>query len=180
MLIAGVSTAAALAAAPAQARGTSCPCHSVCDATLGVSISPPVGWHLLPAGKYPSHTLAFRTGTPVGLSYHLRLVIEPYALTSIANDASAAKLVAQKLIQAERVSSVTRQTVRYGRSQGVLVRGLPGGPAPALDIILAHQKAAYLIIAPGSSLAADQRRALRTLRFIPRTGHFLPPVGGGR
>lgn len=145
---------------------------------------PAVGWlslspnNSLPPNKFPPHTLAFGTHPAAGLSYNLRLIIQPYAMTSIRDDTRAAKWLATKLIRAERVGSATQRPVSYGGSTGVLIKGLPGGPGPAVDIVLARQGNVYLIIAPGSSLAPDQRRALASLRFIPRTGNFLPPVGG--
>jgi hypothetical protein len=108
----------------------------------------------------------------------MRLIVEPYAQTTIANDAQAARHVAAKVISAERVSHVQSIPYTVGGSSGVLVRGLPGGPAPATDIFVARHTYVYLIIAPGSGLASDQRTALARLRFIPRSGDFLPPVGG--
>jgi hypothetical protein len=55
---------------------------------------------------------------------------------------------------------VTRVPVRYGGSPGVL----------------AHAGAVYKILAPGKNLAPDQRKALGSLRFIPRVGPFPPAV----
>jgi hypothetical protein len=160
------------------AAGGGCPPGTVCDSTLGVAVTPPPGWFLLPRSKFPPHTLAFGRLPNKGLSYNVRLIIQPYAVTSVQNDARSAQLIAAKLIRAERATSVTQLPVRFAGSPGLLLRGLPGGPGPALDIVLAHQKAVYLIIAPGTGLAADQRQALASMRLIPRTGHFLPQVSG--
>ncbi len=145
----------------------------------GLALTVPPGWIQLPRGKFLPHTLAFGT-RPTGLNYYLRLVIAPFAVTSLGNDTHAARLTAGKLIQANRVPSARQTAVNYAGTRGVLVRGLPGGPGPAADIFLARNGHVYQIIAPGASLAPDQRRALASLRFIPRSGNFLPPVGGGR
>lgn len=169
----------ALAGGIGRATTTKCPRETACDTTLGIALKPPHGWLLLPAAKFPPHTLAFGTLPGNGASYNLRLVIEPYALTSIGNDAEAAQWVATKVIRAERVGGTTQLRVRYAGTRGVLVRGLPS-PSPAADIFLAHHQDVYQIIAPGSALAPDQRRALASLRFIPRSGNFLPSVGGSR
>ncbi len=91
-----------------------------------------------------------------------------------------ARMTADKVIRAERVTPATQTAVTYAGFPGVLVRGLPGDPGPAADIFLARNGHVYQIIAPGASLAPDQRRALASLRFIPRSGNFLPPAWGGR
>lgn len=173
----GILPTRALAGGPAPAGG-GCPARTVCDATLGVALTPSPGWRVFPASKNPPHTLTFATLPITGLSYTVRLVVEPFAVTSIQNDRRAARWVAHKLIQAERVPSSTERSITIGGTDGVLIQGLPGSPGPAVDILLARHGNVYLIIAPGRSLAPDQRRALARLRFIPRVGHFLPQVGG--
>lgn len=172
-------SASALAKSSAQAPGARCPSGTVCDSTLGLALTVPPGWLQLPRGKFLPHTLAFGT-RPTGFSYHLRLVIAPFAVTSPGSDMRTARLVAGKLIRANRVPNAKQTAVTYAGSRGILVRGLPGDPGPAADIYLARNGNVYQIIAPGASLAPDQRRALATLRFIPRSGNFLPPTGGGR
>lgn len=178
-ILIGLPSAPALAGSSAQAPGAGCPSGTICDSTLGLALTVPPGWIQLPRGKFLPHTLAFGT-RPTGLNYHLRLVIAPFAITSSGNDTYAARLIAGKLIQANRVPTAKQTVVTYAGSRGVLVRGLPGGPGPSADIFLARNGHVYQIIAPGASLAPDQRQALASLRFIPRSGNFLPPVGGGR
>jgi len=46
-------------------------------------------------------------------------------------------------------------------------------------IILARAGVAYKILAPGTTLAPDQRQALDSLRFIPRVGPFPAANGVG-
>jgi hypothetical protein len=53
-----------------------------------------------------------------------------------------------------------------------LLRGLPAAPQPAADFLLVHNRAVYLVIAPGSQLAPDQRRALSGLHFTPHASSF--------
>jgi hypothetical protein len=161
-----------------RAAAMQCPNHRVCDNTLGLTIRLPPAWVLLPKGKYPPHTLAFALQRPVLENYTERLVIEPYALTSIRNDKRAVDWVATKVIAAERRGPVTQRRVAYGGAPGVVIRGLPGEPGPVLTLLLAHQEAVYRIIIPGASIGTDQQSALASLHFIVRKGPFLPPVGG--
>jgi hypothetical protein len=74
--------------------------------------------------------------------------------------------------------SVTQTTAHYAGSPAVVLHGLPGSPEPAINIVLAHGNHVYLIIVPGRQIAADQRAALGSLRFIPRTGRFPGDVSG--
>lgn len=178
LLITSLLPTIALTNGAAASGRAGCPSGTVCDTALGIALTPARTWLRLPHGAYPPHTVGFATRPAGAVGYNVRLLIEPYALTSIRNDGRAAQLTATKLMRAEGATSVTQLSIRYGGSPGILLRDLPGSLTPSLDIIVAHQKAVYLIIAPGASLAADQRHALATLSFIPRTGHFLPPVGG--
>jgi hypothetical protein len=158
--------------------GSGCRAPVVCSNTLGIAITRQPGWSLLPARTAPpgSLTLGYFTAGP---TYNVRLIIQPYALTPVTNDARAAKLVAGKLIAAERAVNAGESAVFYGGHPGVLIRGL-ARPGPALDIVLAHRGAVYLIVAPtaGAFPDPDQQRALQSLRFIPRSGNFIPPAHG--
>ena len=152
-----------------------CPQGTVCDHALGVALTPPSTWQRIPPGHFPAHTLVWFTYPNLGLDYNVRLLIGPDGVTSDRNDARAAAYAASRLVSGYRSIHPTQYTVRYGGAPGVLVRGLPGGPGPDALIILAHQSTLYNIIAPGFTLAADQRQALASLQFIQRVGSF-PPV----
>lgn len=190
-LLPGTISTRALAHTSRTTSGTHCPSGALRDAALGVALAVPSGWQLLPPGRYLPNTLVFGTRSTSKSTYRLRLVIEPFALGSGANSGRAAAWMATKIIGAEGVRGATRFAVSYAGTRAVLVRGLSGGLRPSVTIVLARQGDAanpgnayreegiYRIIAPGRSLAPDQRQALASLRFIHRTGYFLPPVGGG-
>lgn len=178
--------AAAGGSAPVGANG--CPPRTDCDHALGVALIPQTGWQLVPSGHWPPHVLAWFAQPPLGLDHNVRLLIGPGGTTNDPHDARAAAAAAQKLIAGYRGHVHTSHyTVRYGGAPGVLIRGLPGGPALFAIIILAHQGVLYSIIAPGATLAPDQQQALASLQFIPRAGPFplanpptrqSPPVHG--
>ncbi len=176
-----VACAAFMLPAIVMARGrvpdpAGCPAGTVCDRALGVALIPPSGWHRVPPGHWPAHVLVWFVQPPLGLEYNVRLLIGPDGTTRDRNDARAAAAAAQKLIASYRGHiHPIRYAVRYGGAPGVLIRGLPGCECgPDAFIILAHQGALYSIIAPGTTLAPDQRQALAGLRFIPRAGTFPP------
>jgi hypothetical protein len=157
----------------------------VCDRALGVAITPAPGIQLLPPEKAAPGVFALVI-PPVpghGLDYDVRLVIQPLETTRDRNDARAAAAGVERIVR-DYPSHLTlsRQAVRYGGAPGILVRGLPGTPRPAIVIVLVHAGAVYRITAPGVKLAPDQRQMLASLRFIPRAGAFPlanPPVPVG-
>ncbi|MGI8825308.1 MAG: hypothetical protein ACR2JC_06660 [Chloroflexota bacterium] len=173
----------AVAGGSGPSGATGCPRDTVCDSSLGVGLVPPAGWQRLPPGNFPPPTLAWFVDPPLNSVNNIRLIIRSDGATRDQNDARAAATAADTLIglYSNRVS-FTRYAVHYGSAPGVLIRGLPGTPAPYVFIILGHQGALYSIIAPGSRLAADQQKALASLRFIRRIGPFPaanpPPPSG--
>lgn len=147
-----------------------------------MALVPPAGWHPLPASNFPPHTLTWFARPVVGPDYNIRLLIRSDGTTSDLNDAWAAITAANMLVSGYRGIHTTRYPVSYGGAPGLLIRGLPGGPDPDAFIMLAHHGALYSVIAPGARLAADQRQALASLRFIQRVGPFPsanPPAPRG-
>jgi hypothetical protein len=154
----------------------SCSGRVVCAHTLGIALTRPAGWQRIPGPKVAPHEIDLVLPGS-GLSYNLRLVIRAAGVGSLSGS-QAARLIAGKLIAAERATGVTQTTAWYAGSPAVVLHGLPGSPGPAINIVLAHGNHVYLIIVPGRQMAADQRVALRSLRFIPRTGRFPGDVSG--
>lgn len=175
-LLAALAAASLGIPSAVRAAPSACPTGTVCDHALGVAISLQPGWLRLGPPQVPPHVIALVTRPSNGLccaDYDDRLHIAAWGTTSDRNDARAANAGADRLISEFRARlKVTRTPVRYGGAPGVLLRGLPPTPGPAVDIVLAHAGAVYLIIAPGSLLTSDQRAALASLRFIPRQGPF--------
>ena len=174
----------ARAAAPIVAHGPTtqggghCPLHTVCDTALGIALTPPSSWRLLPAGKLPPHTLGLYEPPARIWRYALRLTIASGGVTHEQNDVVAANRAARVLTHGytHMRLPLVRIPVRYGGAAGVMILNLPGQPLAFVQIILAHAGALYQISASGTStLTLDQRRALASLRFIPRVGRF-PPV----
>ena len=150
-----------------------CPAGMDCDAALGVALTPPAGWQRAPSGHYPPGQLVFwQTPAPGQGDAEERLLIAPWGTTTETDEAKAATQGMDRLLQGAHMANATRVPVSYGGAPGVLVRGLPGGPAPVTAIVLAHAGAVYKILAPGDALAADQRQALASLRFMARVGPF--------
>lgn len=177
-------TGGAVAERAARSTASGCPYGTVCDRALGVALTVPSGWRRVPPGHFPRHTLVWYEGPPVGLDYNIRLLVGPDGMARGRTAARAAANAASALIAGYRGRvHITRRSVRYGTAPGVLIRGLPGGEGgPAAEIILAHRGVLYSIIAPGTILGRDQRRALAGLRFIRRVGRFPsanPPASGG-
>jgi hypothetical protein len=175
-----------LGSAPAAASATrQWPIHTVCSHALGIALRPAPHVQLLPPGKYPPGVLALGIPPPPrhGLEYDMRLVIGPIGTTIGRDDVRAAAMALERLIQQYPTPlTLRRRAVRYGGAPGILVRGLPGGPGPVAVIVLAHAGATYMIAAPGTTLAHDQRQMLASLYFIPRVGRFPssnPPAPRG-
>jgi len=174
----------ARAAAPLVAHGPTtqggghCPLHTVCDTALGIALTPPSSWRLLPAGKLPPHTLGLYKPPARIRRYALRLTIASGGVTHERDDALAADRAARVLTHGYTHvrPPLVRIPVRYGGAPGVMILNLPGQPLALVQIILAHAGVLYQISASGTStLTLDQRRTLASLRFIPRVGRF-PPV----
>ncbi len=157
---------------------TNCTDGRFCDAQLGLSLRLPSGWYVVGAKQLAgSNQVAFAAPGSSGLNYNLRLIIRAYAMTSFESSRQSVQRLVAKLIRAERVTGVQQTPVHYAGSFGVLIRGLPSGPTPGLDILLGRHHDVYQIIAPGTSLAPDQIAALTSLRFIPIQGPFLGARG---
>lgn len=155
-----------------------CPAGRFCDPHLGISLRLPPGWSVVGTKQLAgSNQVAFAAPGGTGLSYNLRLIARAFAVTSITNSKRSASRVATKLIKAERTPEPFQSPVHYAGTFGLLISGLPGGETPALDVILARHQFVYQLILPGRKLAPDQRAALRSLRFISRTGPFLGAHG---
>jgi len=163
---------------PHTPRVVSCPAGTVCDAALGVALPLPVGWA---RDNYPAGTLEFSARPTAGATYRVvRLNIASWGTTSDRDDAHVAAAGMDALIrETNSARSFTRVPVHFLGASGVLVSGLPSSPGPVTAIILARAGVAYKILAPGTTLAPDQRQALDTLRFIPRVGPFPPANGVG-
>lgn len=170
-LIATLVPGLALAGGPVP---SSCSAGRFCYRHLGLSLRLPPGWYVATNLKVlaGSNQVAFALPSQ-GPSYSLRLIIRAYAITSFADSKQSVQRSAVRLIRAERVTGVQRTPVHYAGSYGLLIRGLPSGGAPALDILLGRGRYVYQIIAPGSTFAQDQRAALQSLQFIPIQGQFL-------
>lgn len=164
------------AGAPHTPRVVSCPTGTVCDAALGVALPLPAGWT---RDNYPTGILEFSARPTRGATYRVvRLNIASWGTTSDRDDARVAAAGMDALIRSTNSTrSFTRVPLHFLGASGVLVSGLPSSPGPVTAIILARASVAYKILAPGTTLAPDQRQALDTLRFIPRMGPF-PPANG--
>lgn len=175
-LIAALIPGLVLAGGPAP---TSCPAGRFCNSHLGMSLRLPPGWYVATNLKVlaGSNQVAFAAGPSHGPRYSMQLIIQAYAVTSFTDSRQSVRHLAAKLIRAERMTNVQETPVHYAGSYGVLIRGLPSGGTPTLDILLGRGRYVYQIFAPGSTLAPDQRAALQSLQFIPIQGPFLGAHG---
>ncbi len=164
--------------APRPPRVVPCPAGTVCDSALGVALALPAGWT---QDNYPTGILEFSARPTAGAPDRgVRLDVASWGMTSDRDDARVAAAGMDALIRSTNSArSFARVPVHVAGASGVLVSGLPGAPGPVTAIILAHGGVAYKLLAPGTTLAPDQVAALRSLRFIPRTGPFPPANGVG-
>lgn len=177
IVLAGIHPARSLAGVTASRGRMHCPTGTICDRTLGIAVTPSSSWRVLPPGKLPPHTIGFYAPPVTGLSYSIRLIISSDGTTHERNNVLAATRAARAMTRGytHMRPPLVRTQVRYGGAPGVMILNLPGQPQLLVAIVLAHAGALYRIISPGqSSLAADQRRGLAGLRFIPRVGRFPP------
>lgn len=176
IVFAGMPPLGALAGASLGGPANHCPAGTVCDHALGIAVTPPANWRLLPAGKLPPHTIGLHAlPLPVtGLSYNVRLVIASDGTTRESNDLRAATQAARAFTRGytHMRPPLVRVPVRYGGAPGIMIRDLPGQPTAVTITILAHHGALYRIVVPGATPAHDQLTALRSLQFIPRVGLF--------
>lgn len=156
----------------------SCPAGTVCDASLGVALPLLAGWT---RDSYPAGILEFSARPTADATYRVvRLSITSWGTTSDRDNARVAAAGMDALIgSTNSARSFTRVPVHILGASGVLVSGLPSSPGPVTALILARSGVAYKILVPGTTLAPDQRRALDSLRFIPRVGPFPPANGVG-
>jgi DNA-binding beta-propeller fold protein YncE len=177
VMLIGIPPVRTLAGGPAPSGATNCPSRTACDRALGIALTPPANWRMLPPGKLPPHTIGLYAPPVTGFSYNVRLIISSDGTTRQRNDGLAAARAAQALLRGYRRihmrPPLVRIPVRYGGAPGVMILNLPGQPQLLVEIVLAHAGVLYHILAPGqSSLAPDQRSALASLRFIRRVGPF--------
>jgi hypothetical protein len=155
--------------------GPSVPGPAVCDRLLGVALTVPKGWSVVPREKFPPGYLAFWTHIPGSQEPPSHLVIEPVGLASACTDGQAALAVAEALARTttSRHPIMRRRSIVAG-APAVYLYGLPATPEPSVQIVVAHRGAVYQLIFPGSTraLQPDQWHALASLRFIPRIGPF--------
>jgi hypothetical protein len=173
---AGMPPAGALAGALAGGTANRCPAGTVCDHALGIAVTPPATWRMLPAGKLPPHTIGLYALPVSGLSYNVRLIIASDGTTRESNDLRAATQAARAFTRGytHMRPPLVRVPVAYGGAPGIMIRNLPGQPTLVTVVILAHRGALYRILATGATLGRDQLKTLRSLRFIPRVGSFPP------
>ncbi len=178
IVFAGLRPIGALAGASVRGPANRCPAGTVCDHALGVTVTPPANWRVLPTGKLPPHTIGLYALPVSGPSYNLRLIIASDGTTRDSNDLRAATRATRAFTRGyERLHMrppLVEAPVRYGGAPGIMIRNLPGGPTLAIGMVLAHHGVLYRILAPGATLDRDQIRTLRSLRFISRIGPFPP------
>lgn len=167
----------ALAQSGMNTRSLYCPPKAACDAALGIAITPTPGVRQAAPGKYPLHHLVLQIPAKPGQpDSTVRLDIASWGTIHILNGKRAATAGMARLLRGVRVTQRER-TVHYGAGIGVQVNRVPSSPAYVTAIVIAHQGFLYKILAPGSRLAADQKRMLSSIRFIARKGPFPPSNG---
>ncbi len=168
-------------AVPAPAPGVvTCPNLATCDTALGVSVVPPAGWSVAPAGQYTPGALTFVRTMTTSLGGDPRMSIQPLGTITTSNTVAAATAAAAALVaQGNGSLPVTRTMVMVAGVPAIALQGLPG-QQPTLQTVVAHGGALYDIVTFGSAtLQPDQRAALAALRFIPRVGPFPPANAPG-
>jgi hypothetical protein len=155
-------------------NNSSCPRGTVCDRALGVSLVPAAGVHQALPGKYPPHELVLQKRlTPVNDA--VRLALMSSGTTRDANGSRAAENGMERLLRGTgRKGTFHCVEVHYGGASGCLVYNVPSSPSAIVAVVLCSHQFLYKILAPGSRLSPDQSQMLRSLRFIPRAGHFPP------
>jgi hypothetical protein len=178
IVLVGMPAGSTLADAAVGGTGNRCPAGTVCDHALGVAVTPPTNWRVLPAGKLPPHTIGLYALPVSGPDYNVRLIVASDGTTHVTNDVRAATQAARAFTHGyDRLHMrppLVELPVRYGGAPGIMIRNLPGQPTLVVAILLAHHGALYGILAPGATMGPDQVRTLRSVRFIPRVGPFPP------
>jgi len=169
--------AAARVITPA-ARLHVCPRGYMCDSELGVALVVPGGWTQAPPGKRSPGSLAFWRSGPQGVMGSPRLVITGIGVADPRYAAAAAQAAADALTQGLSANvSVGHVPTIIAGSPAVLLLGLPGA-ASGRHIVATHEGALYRITTfDGDDVAMDQRRALASIRFLPRRATPFPPAG---
>jgi WD40-like Beta Propeller Repeat len=144
---------------------------AVCDRALGVALTLPKDWSVVPPG-----TLDFWTVVPGRDEAMLHLSITPLASTTACSDAQAVVAVA---IATSRIphypEPITDTPMIVAGAPAIALSGLPGEPDFGQEIVLAHGGLLYGIYTFDDSrtaLTPAQRQALASLRFISRSGPF--------
>jgi hypothetical protein len=71
IVFAGMPPIGALAGGSVGGPANRCPAGTVCDHALGIAVTPPANWRLLPAGKLPPHTIGLHA-LPLPVTAYLR------------------------------------------------------------------------------------------------------------
>jgi hypothetical protein len=111
------------------------PAPAVCDRVLGVGLTVPKGWSVVPREKFPPGYLAFWTLIPGNQAPPSHLVIEPVGLASACTDTQAALAVAEALA---RTTTSAHPILRARYEEEALRRGYErslwlGGKGQALN-----------------------------------------------
>lgn len=170
------------AASPAPMPGVgACPALATCDTALGVSVMPPAGWSVAPAGQYTPGSLTFVKAVTISTGSDPRMSIQPLGtITTTSNTVAATTSAADALVaRSDGSLPVTRTMVTIAGVPAIALQGLPG-QQPTLQTVVAHGGALYDIVTfGGNTLQPDQQAALAALRFIPRVGPFPPADAQG-
>ncbi len=171
------ATTRASTTTPPRGGAPSCapsvPAPAICDRRLGLALTVPAGWSVAPRDKFPPGVLAFWTLTG-SQEPPQDLVVEAVGLATACSDAQAATAVADALDETTHTSFPTPRRLHHvAGAPAIFLSGVPS-PQPSVQIVAAHHGAVYQLIFPGAAhtLKPDQRQALASLRFIPRSGPF--------
>lgn len=158
MIVAGVLS-------PAAARSTTGSHRIVAASRLGVSLTLPTDWQQVSRAKDAplGMTLGRRSGT--NSRSMVRMTIEVLGPMRIGSPQAIARSFACGLTRGHGNLLIQRRDVRYGGVSGVMLLGMPGAQR-TVQIVLASHGVVYNVVAVGKALAADQRAALSSLRFV--------------
>ena len=159
---------------PQQSAGllqVAAPGRVVVDRRMGLSLTLPPGWAVLPRAK--DAPVGMTLGRPSWFPRHPNqgpaptLSIGILGRTRVTDPAQTARKWAQKLTKGLKGVRVRQRAVRYAGVPGVELVGMPG-QGPTVQIILASRGTVYRFTAPGRALTRDQKSVMASLRFLSR------------
>jgi hypothetical protein len=142
--------------------------QEVTNHTFGFAIKVPRSWSILSLGRDAQLKVTFvrfrQTPPPAQLG------VEVLGVMRIGTPERIAQAFACGLARTAPKVRVTRRSVTYAKTRGVMLTGMPGLER-TVQVILVHAGIVYDVVAYGATPTSEQKAAMSSLRWVAINGN---------